>query len=64
MSYQTPHYSVSDLLDWAVSGQLQLSDFQRSYKWDDERIRSLLVTISEGIRWVSSSGGVRQAAVK
>lgn len=48
MSFQTPHYSVNNLLDWAESGQLQLPDFQRSYKWDDERIRSLLVTILRG----------------
>lgn len=48
MSFQTPHYSVSQLLSWAASGYLQLPDFQRSYKWDDERIRSLLVTILRG----------------
>lgn len=48
MSFQTPHYSISELLAWAASGHLQLPDFQRSYKWDDERIRSLLVTILRG----------------
>ncbi|GAB1515066.1 GmrSD restriction endonuclease domain-containing protein [Actinophytocola sp. KF-1] len=48
MSFQTPHYSVTNLLEWAASGHLQLPDFQRSYKWDDERIRSLLVTILRG----------------
>lgn len=48
MSFETPHYSVGDLLAWAASGHLQLPDFQRDYKWDDERIRSLLVTIVRG----------------
>ncbi|RBY88101.1 hypothetical protein DQ244_16230 [Blastococcus sp. TBT05-19] len=48
MSFETPHYSIGDLLSWAASGHLQLPDFQRDYKWDDERIRSLLVTIVRG----------------
>lgn len=48
MSFQTPQYSISDLRKWAGTGVIQLPDFQRSYKWDDERIRSLLVTILRG----------------
>src|SRR5699024_10898393 len=31
-----------------VNGTIQLPDFQRGYKWDDERIRQLLVTILRG----------------
>lgn len=48
MSFQTPQYSIADLRKWASTGHIQLPDFQRSYKWDDERIRSLLVTILRG----------------
>lgn len=48
MSFQTPQYSIADLRKWASTGRIQLPDFQRSYKWDDERIRSLLVTILRG----------------
>lgn len=48
MSFETPHYSIGDLLTWSASGHLQLPDFQRAYKWDDERIRSLLVTVVRG----------------
>ena len=29
-------------------GRIQLPDFQRGYKWEDERIRQLLVTILRG----------------
>jgi len=48
MGFQTPLYELSDYLKWATSGKIQLPDFQRGYKWDDERIRQLLVTILRG----------------
>ncbi|PMQ20394.1 GmrSD restriction endonuclease domain-containing protein [Glutamicibacter arilaitensis] len=48
MSFQTPQYSLSSLLEKAKTGALQLPDFQRPYRWNDERIRSLLVTILRG----------------
>lgn len=48
MGFQTPQHKLADLLDWVKSGRLQLPDFQRGYKWDDERIRSLLVTVVLG----------------
>lgn len=47
-TFQTPQHSISELLKMAQSGELQLPDFQRPYRWDDERIRSLLVTILRG----------------
>lgn len=48
MGFQTPLYELSDYLKWTTTGQVQLPDFQRGYKWDDERIRQLLVTILRG----------------
>lgn len=48
MGFQTPLYELSEYLDWTTSGKIQLPDFQRGYKWEDERIRSLLVTILRG----------------
>lgn len=48
MSFQTPLYELKDWLDWTRSGKVQLPDFQRGYKWEDERIRSLLVTVLRG----------------
>ena len=48
MGFQTPQYKLSDFLAWTRSGKVQLPDFQRGYKWDDERIRQLLVTILRG----------------
>lgn len=48
MGFQTPKYALKDLLAWTTSGKLQLPDFQRGYKWEDERIRQLLVTILRG----------------
>ncbi len=37
---------LSDLLDLAGSGDLQLPDFQRSWVWDDNHITSLLASVS------------------
>ncbi len=61
MSFETPHYGIDKLLAWAGSGWLQLPDFQREYKWDDERIRALLVTVLRGhpmgVLMVLATGG-------
>lgn len=48
VGFQTPKYKLAKLLEWAGDGTIQLPDFQRGYKWDDERIRALLVTVSLG----------------
>lgn len=48
MGFQTPLYELKEYLDWTTSGTIQLPDFQRGYKWEDERIRSLLVTVLRG----------------
>lgn len=48
MGFQTPLYELSDFLKWTTGGKIQLPDFQRGYKWEDERIRQLLVTILRG----------------
>lgn len=48
MGFQTPLYELSEYLGWTTSGKVQLPDFQRGYKWEDERIRSLLVTVLRG----------------
>lgn len=48
MGFQTPLYELSEYLRWTTQGKIQLPDFQRGYKWDDERIRQLLVTILRG----------------
>lgn len=39
---------LTKLLSDAQSGALQLPDFQRSWVWDEERIRSLIASISRG----------------
>lgn len=48
MGFQTPPIKLSQYLQWAVSGRVQLPDFQRDFKWEDERIRQLLVTVLRG----------------
>ncbi|GAA1142522.1 GmrSD restriction endonuclease domain-containing protein [Ornithinicoccus hortensis] len=48
MGFQTPQHGLGSYLEWTTSGKIQLPDFQRGYKWEDERIRQLLVTILRG----------------
>lgn len=40
--------TLKELLDRVETGRIQLPDFQRGWVWDDDRIRSLLVSISRG----------------
>lgn len=48
LAFDTPQPPLSDYLEWTTTGKLQLPDFQREWTWEDERIRSLLVTVLRG----------------
>ncbi|MGP6173358.1 GmrSD restriction endonuclease domain-containing protein [Corynebacterium sp. A21] len=48
MGFATPSYTLPDLFARVDRGDLQLPDFQRTYSWDVDRIRSLLVTVLRG----------------
>ncbi|MCI1262625.1 MAG: DUF262 domain-containing protein [Tetrasphaera jenkinsii] len=48
MGFLTPMYELGEYLKWTRSGEIQLPDFQRGYKWEDERIRQLLITVLRG----------------
>lgn len=48
MGFQTPMYTLEKYLERTVNGEIQLPDFQRGYKWDEERVRQLLVTVLRG----------------
>ena len=48
MGFLTPMHELGEYLKWTRSGEIQLPDFQRGYKWEDERIRQLLVTVLRG----------------
>ena len=45
-TFQTHPYDLYKLLDDCHSGQIQLPDFQRSWVWDEERIKSLIASVS------------------
>ena len=47
-TFKTNPISLRTLLQDAESGKLQLPDFQRSWVWDEERIRSLVASVSRG----------------
>jgi len=46
-AFKTNPVGLEDLLKQCQSGDLQLPDFQRSWVWDDERIRGLIASISQ-----------------
>ena len=48
MPFESPDWALGDLLKDVRIGKVQLPDFQRDWKWDDDRIRSLLATITRG----------------
>lgn len=48
MPFETPPLLLRDLLNQVADGRIQLPDFQRPWKWDDERIISLLATVTMG----------------
>ena len=45
-SFDSTKTPLQELLARAAKGSLQLPDFQRGWVWDDERIRSLLASVS------------------
>ncbi|RWM39911.1 DUF262 domain-containing protein [Mesorhizobium sp.] len=45
-AFQTNKVALSDLLRACHEGKLQLPDFQRSWVWDEDRIKSLIASIS------------------
>ncbi len=45
-SFDSTKTSLQELLTRVDSGKLQLPDFQRGWVWDDDRIRSLLASVS------------------
>lgn len=48
MPFDSPDVNLGDLLSDVGTGKSRLPDFQREWKWDDDRIRSLLASISLG----------------
>ena len=45
-TFQTNPFDLNKLLDDCQRGVLQLPDFQRSWVWDEDRIKSLIASIS------------------
>jgi hypothetical protein len=48
MLFETNPIDLSELMTKVLDGRIQLPDFQRPWKWDDERIVSLLSTVTLG----------------
>ena len=45
-TFQTNPYDLDKLLEDCHRGTIQLPDFQRSWVWDEDRIKSLIASIS------------------
>jgi hypothetical protein len=60
-TFQTNPFSLLTLLNDCQAGTLQLPDFQRSWVWDEDRIKSLIASISRafpvGALMTLNSGG-------
>lgn len=47
-TFKTHPVDLEELLNACGTGKIQLPDFQRSWVWDEERIKSLIGSISQG----------------
>src|SRR5215470_13602557 len=45
-TFQTNPFDLDKLLEACALGTLQLPDFQRSWVWDEDRIKSLIASVS------------------
>jgi hypothetical protein len=67
-TFDSTKTELGKLLDQIVEGKIQLPDFQRGWVWDDEHIRSLLVSIARsfpiGAVTLLESGGEAQFQVR
>ncbi|EAO2684589.1 DUF262 domain-containing protein [Salmonella enterica] len=45
-TFDTTKIALKDILEQITDGRVQLPDFQRGWVWDDEHVRSLLVSIA------------------
>jgi hypothetical protein len=72
VAFQVAQRTIAELLVEARTGALQLPDFQRQYRWDDERITELLLTVVRGhpmgvltlLETSTVDGGREDAAVR
>lgn len=46
-AFKTNPVSLEELLRHCASGKIQLPDFQRSWVWDEERIKGLIASVSQ-----------------
>src|SRR3981189_1748271 len=60
-TFKTNPYGLHELLQNCHRGVLQLPDFQRSWVWDEDRIKSLIASVSRafpvGALMALESGG-------
>ena len=47
-AFKTNPVSLEELLKDCGGGKIQLPDFQRSWVWDEDRIKSLIASVSRG----------------
>lgn len=64
MAIYDPNYKLRSLLDHVRDGELQLPEFQRSWVWDEDRIKSLVSSVSQAfpigaIMTLETGGAVR-----
>src|SRR5665213_1990138 len=48
MPFESPDVPLGDLLKLVATGKVQLPDFQREWKWDTDRIASLIASVAQG----------------
>ena len=63
-TFRIDRHSLEGMLSKVKIGEIQLPDFQRSWRWDDEHIRSLLASVSRAfpvgtVMTLANGGSIR-----
>lgn len=63
-TFGSTKFPLSQILDGITAGKIQLPDFQRGWVWDDEHVKSLLVSIAQSfpvgaVMLLDTGGGIR-----
>ena len=60
-TFKTNPYGLHELLQHCHKGTIQLPDFQRSWVWDEDRIKSLIASVSRAFPIVLYDVGDRRS---
>ena len=56
--YPVNQYTVDNVVDWVKSGEIAIPEIQRPFVWNRTKVRDLMDSLYQGLRWLISSPGL------